>query len=216
MSIPLSLQQWLGEGLAFLVSVALLSYIFFGSHDLFRIVVYGFVGAAAGYLVAIVLRDVFLYRVTLAALRGFWPAWVALLLAFLLWMQPWGRVGRRLGGLSLAVLTAVSAAVLLGGAAWGTWIPVARNTIQGAGAQSVLEHVVALVVTLLVLVSFYFGRHDRDSVQTAVDWVRQAGQVFLGLALAAVFVAAYRTALFLLTERVVTLGRLLHFILFGG
>jgi len=219
MSIPLSLQQWLGEGLAFLITVGLLSYILFGGHDLFRIVVYGFIGAAVGYLVAIVVRDVFFQRVGWAALRGFWPAWVALLLAILLWTQPLGQVGRYLSGISLAVLTAVSAAVLLGGAARGSLIPLAHATARGAGAQGVLEHLVALLVTVLVLLSFQFVRPRRirfERFREVVHRGHQAGQILVGLALAAVFVAAYRTALFLLTERVISLGRLLHFIVFGS
>ncbi len=216
MSIPLSLQEWLGEGLAFLITVGLLSYILFGGHDLFRLMVYGFIGAAAGYLAAVVVRDVFLQRLGLAALQGLWPAWLALALALLLWMQPFGRAGRRLSGLSLAVLTGVSAAVLLGGAARGTLVPLAQSTVQGTTAHSVLEHVVGLLVTVAVLGAFHFGQPTSRRGQALVVRLRQGGQVFLGLALAAVFVAVFRTALFILTERVVALGRLLHFIVFGG
>ncbi len=215
MGIPLSLAQWIGEGLALLITAGLLSYVLFGSHDVFRLMAYAFMGAAGGFLAAVVVRQVFVQRVGSAALQGLWPAWVALLLALLLWLQPVGRVGRRLSGLSLALLTGVSAAVLLGGAARGTLLPLSRAATQGWGAQGFLEHLVGVLVTAAVLVSFQFGRPRARWGRRALDITRQVGQVFLGLALAAVFVAVYRTALFLLGERVVALGRLLHFLIFG-
>ncbi|NPA31319.1 MAG: hypothetical protein GXO37_04900 [Chloroflexi bacterium] len=216
MSIPLSLSQWLGGGLALLVTLGLLSYILFGGHELFRLLAYAFIGAAAGYLTAVVLRSVFFQRVGLAALQGLWPAWVALGLAVLLWMQPVGRLGRRLSGVSLAVLTAVSAAVLLGGAARGTLVPLSRAAIQGVGATGVLAHLVGLLVTVAVLASFHFGKPAQSALRTLTLRVRQVGQVFLGLALAAIFVGVFRTALFVLTERIFSLGQLLHFLIFGN
>ncbi len=215
MQIPLSISQWLGEGLAFLITVGLLSYIFLGDQPIFRILAYAFIGAAAGYLAAVVLRDVFIHWLARAALRGWVSAWIALALAALLWFQPWGRWGRRLSGVSLAFLTAVSAAVLLGGAARGTLIPLMQQAVQGQTAASVGEHLVGLFITASVLAAFYFGRWPGQLGQRLGRGLRTVGQVFLGLALAAVFVGVYRTALFLLAERLVALTQLMHFIIFG-
>ncbi len=216
LGIPLSPAEWLGEGAALLITLGLLSYIVFGGWRLFRLVAYAFVGATAGFLVAVVVRDVFLHRLGWAVLRGWWPAWLALLGALLLWLQPFGSLGRRLSGWSLAALTCIAAAVLLGGAARGSVVALSRSTIQGAGAQGAAEHLVGVLITVLVLASFHFQQPRARLVRRVHRRVGDVGQVFVGLALAAVFVAVLHTALWAFTARIVALGRLLHFLIYGG
>ncbi len=216
LGIPLSPVEWLGEGAALLITLGLLSYIVFGGWRLFRLVAYAFVGATAGFLVAIVVRDVFLHRLGWAVLRGWWPAWLALLGALLLWLQPFGSLGRRLSGLSLAALTGIAAAVLLGGAARGSVVALSRSTVQGAGAQGAAEHLVGLLVTVLVLAAFHFQQPKARFLRLVDRRLGDAGRVLVGLALAAVFVAVLHTALWVFAERIVALGRLVHFIIYGG
>ncbi|NPA26115.1 MAG: hypothetical protein GXO36_00730 [Chloroflexi bacterium] len=190
-----------GQSIALLMVLAVFAYAF-GARVVFHSAMYVFIGAASGFLVGLVLRQVFL--------MGLLRAWqggvlgIGLLLAVLLWLKPWGPWGRRLSAIPLSFFVGVAVAVLLAGTVQGTLFSLIWATWRvtpGDGGAGLLATLVSLLVTVSVLASFHFTPVPLR-LRRAYRGLRSVGQFFLGLALAALFVGFYRSALWALADRV--------------
>ncbi|NPA06660.1 MAG: hypothetical protein GXO54_04565 [Chloroflexi bacterium] len=206
----------LGQLLALVLVVLTFSYAL-GARPLFRVMMHAFIGASAGFLAGLVLRQVFLVgllRTWRWSLLGF-----GVVLALLVWIRPLGRWGRRLASLVVAFFVGVVVAVLLVGAVRGSLFPLVRAAWQGPGVGqgwlAVLGTWLGLGITVLVLASFHFGPVPQRWQRTYRS-MRALGQVFLGLALAALFVGFYRSALWAFADRIHFLWNVVAAWLTGG
>lgn len=221
-------------GLSFLFTVLILSYLI-GDNPLFRIAVYVFVGAASGYVAAVVFWQVLYPLLVLPTLSAIQSASLAQGLYVLM---PWlglvlilMKVSSRLSGLAriaMAFLVGAGAAVTLVGALTGTLIPQFNATIDifggavGKGGFELVELLFSGGVVLLGVIStlayFHFGAHPKADGSmrrfAPVEILAWVGRIFIGITLGVVFAGVYATALTTLIERI---SSLINFIasLFG-
>ena len=223
MQIPPGLFDFISAVSSFIITLCILSYLFFGDNVLFRIVVYIFVGAAAGYVAAVAWSDVLYPALVQPFLSGVAytdPAQIISLaflipgsLLLLFKLSP--RLSH-LGQLPMAYLVGVGAAVTLGGAVLGTLLPQINATLNGfdlissgvSGAGTIYKFLNGLVVLLGVigtLIYFHFGATQktdgtvhRNPLVNILAWV---GRVFIAVTFGVLFAGVYMAALTALIQR---------------
>lgn len=212
--------------LSFLFTILILSYLI-GDNPLFRIAVYLFVGVASGYVASVVFWQVIIPRLwlpTISAVQSLSVSqgiyilfpWLGTILIF---MKIWPRSAGA-ARLVMAFLVGAGAAVTLAGALTGTIFPQVMATINffdprlaAARNISVLEVIgngtIILAGVVTTLAYFHFGAHQRadGSVQRfgLVEIIAWIGQIFIGIALGAIFAGVYAAALTAMIERVSSL-----------
>jgi hypothetical protein len=209
-------------GISFLITVLILSYLI-GDNPLFRAAIYVFVGAATGYVAAVVWNEIINPTLvqpiwTGTAIANPWQAikvGIPLLGSILLLFKLSPRLSH-LGQLPMAYLVGVGAAVTIGGAVIGTLFPQISATLNGfdlssAGASGAdtafmfLNAVAVLVGVIGTLVYFHFGATQKadGSVQRNIlvnilSWV---GRVYIAVTFGVLFAGVYMAALTALIER---------------
>lgn len=212
--------------LSFLFTILILSYLI-GDNPLFRIAVYLFVGVASGYVASVVFWQVIIPRLwlpTISAVQSLSVSqgiyilfpWLGTILIF---MKIWPRSAGA-ARLVMAFLVGAGAAVTLAGALTGTIFPQVMATINffdprlaAARNISVLEVIgngtIILAGVVTTLAYFHFGARQRadGSVQRfgLVEIIAWIGQIFIGIALGAIFAGVYAAALTAMIERVSSL-----------
>lgn len=206
--------------ISFILSVlVLVGFILGEKHFLFRVATYSLVGLTSGLVVMIVVFQVLIPRLI-------WPlntgggmdsglVFVQLVLSLLLFAKLSRRAGR-LGNISMALMTGVGAAVLIGGALTGTIFPQikavlanfapVRSVSNGLPAQAnLLDAVFILFGTVASLAYFQFGgrrRADQPAGRTpVVRFLAWFGKIFIAVALGALFAGVFISALTALVER---------------
>lgn len=216
-----------------LLTLIIFLYLLVGDNVLFRLVTYSFIGVASGYIVVLVLFQVLLPRLALifsgasSILSGGSQAQpVSLLLGlvpFVLGLFLFLKFSRRLsfvGSWVMAVLVGVGAAVVVGGAIFGTLFGQIEGTIglfnirqPGDPFGRLLEGLFMLFGTVCTLAYFQFGVGKRRAVDlqaegaaarraAPVEMLAKFGQVFIGLTLGALFAGVYSAAIAALVDRV--------------
>lgn len=206
---------------AFILTLLVLSYAVVGDNPLFRGATYAFVGIAAGYVVLVTFNQVIWPKLVLNFFRADMPATekglllVPLILSLMLLAKASPRLAG-LGTLPVALLVGVGAAVMIAGVVLGTLFPQTLAAInafdmhagraQTAGAAlAILEGVVLLAGTGAALLYFQFSAKPRlnDLPQRGliVENAANVGQVFIAIALGALFAGVYSAALAALIER---------------
>lgn len=112
----------IGPALAALLTLMVFSYIL-GDNVLFKIAAHLFVGVAVGYAMLVMWYEVFAPALASGNLRAIAPA---LILCFLLLFKvrpAQSGLASALGGVTLAFLLGVGAALAIGGALFGTLMP---------------------------------------------------------------------------------------------
>lgn len=225
--MPSDLLSQAGIIVAALLTLITLSYAF-SDHPIFRVVLYIFIGVAAGYAGAIAIEDVILPQLVFPVL----DAWngifeiaaadlimrVALSALLLLKLSPRAA---NLGNPVTALLAGVGAALAIGGAVQGTILPqvgAAASTFDaaqfdlamqgghyGESIQVVIEGMILLLATVSTLAYFHFGAEARGTqpplrniVVDALAWV---GSIFIAITLATLFAGVLLAALSALIER---------------
>lgn len=201
------------SALAFLLTVMVLSYLI-GDNPLFRIAIYVFIGASAGYVAAVAFWQVLwpdliaplvmgssMQRVTLA---------VPLLLTGLLLMKAWPSL-TRLGMPAMGLLVGAAAAAAIGGAVAGTIFPQVDATISAFSLQNLtapevlLNGAIVLAGVVASLAYFHFGAQlgQDGSIRrfVAIEMLAAAGGIFVAITLGALFAGVYSAALTALIER---------------
>lgn len=189
----------IGTPLAVILTVMVLLYAF-GDNPFFRIATYLFIGAAAGYAGAVVLRDVLIPRLSDLTQPSalFALLWAALILTKI---SPRTAV---LGNPGSALLVGVGSAIIIGGAIQGTLVP----QISGASDfydNGFIQGSVILIGTVTSLIYFHFGAkqstHKIPQRNRIINLIAKIGQVFISITLGVVFAGIYSAALAALIDR---------------
>ena len=211
-----------GTILAFLLTCMVLSYIF-GDNPLFRFSVHLFIGVAAGFAGAVVLRNVIYPNLILPLFNladgdfstSSLLSLVPILLSLLLLAKLSSRLGR-VGNVSVAFLVGVGAAVALGGAVTGTLFPQTTATInqfdlttlQGDNpADAFLDFLgrfISITGTLATLLYFHFSTRESGTNAQRSAWlegIASVGRVFIAVTFGVVFAGVYTAALTAFIER---------------
>ena len=219
---------------SFLLTVMVLSYLFFGDNPFFRIAIYLFVGVSAGYAAAVIWHSVLvphlLDPLITPLVEGSLDASIVLVIipfffGLLLMAKLLPRTSR-LGNWSVAIMVGVGTAVAIGGAVLGTLLPQSlatinafdRQTLQticgdtaGCVPELIFEASIILVGTVCTLVYFHFGAKpgaegpQRSKLVVLLGWI---GQVFIGITFGVLFAGVYAAALTALIERLTSFGSL--------
>ncbi|HPC07108.1 MAG TPA: hypothetical protein PLI60_10360 [Anaerolineaceae bacterium] len=200
---------------AFILTLMVFSYLI-GDNLLFRLAAYIFIGVAAGLVAVLVIYQAILPRMVWPLIYGTNQerllALVPTVLGVLLLFKLSRRLGR-LGNAPMAYIAGAGAAIIIGGAVYGTIIgqgSAAVNTLQFAPGSGYLgrlgESVIILLGTLTSLAYFHFSTRAgvtqpgrRSGVMQAVSGV---GQVFISITLGAVYAGVLLAALSALVERI--------------
>jgi len=203
---------------AFVLTLMVLSYLI-GDNLLFRLATYVFVGVAAGLVAVMVIYQVILPRMVWPLIYGTNEERLLVLVPAVLGVFLLFKLSRRLGRLGnapMAYIAGAGAAIIIGGAVYGTIIgqgSAAVNTLQFAPGSGYLgrlgEGVIILLGTLTSLAYFHFSTRAgvtqpgrRSGVMQAVSGV---GQVFISITLGAVYAGVLLAALSALVERILFL-----------
>jgi hypothetical protein len=221
MQIPPGLLDFISAGASFVITIFILSYLF-GDNILFRLAIYVFVGAAAGYVAAVASTEVlypalvqpFFSGVALDVAQAI-RIGVPLLGSVLLLFKVFPRLSH-LGQLPMAYLVGVGAAVTIGGAVLGTLLPQISATIDGfdlfsAGTSGIDAAVtffnggLVLLGVIGTLAYFHFGATQsvdgsvrRNPIVNILAWI---GRVFIAVTFGVLFAGVYMAALTALIER---------------
>jgi hypothetical protein len=201
---------------AFLLTLMILSY-FIGDNPLFRLAVHIFIGVAAGYVAVMVIYQVLLPRIIWPLIFGSWNekilALIPTVLSILLVFKLSSRL-RRLGNIPMAYIAGAGAAIIIGGAIYGTIVAqgsAAVSTLQfqaGSGnGGKLLEGIFILFGTVSTIAFFQFGtgvgKNGITAMPKFVQGISKIGQVFIMITLGAVFAGMLLTALSALIDRLV-------------
>ena len=198
------------------------------SRSLYRIALHIFIGAAAGYTLAVAWHDVLWPRLGQPVLAGTFlaaPAFplIPIVLSLLLLLKVVRSPAGQLGNLPVAFLVGVGAAVAVGGAVTGTLFPqITAGAIAGAypladlaklsaepGVQ--LERLLSAAVlffgTLTTLAYFFFVAPRQPGTLAPARHPLMAGlailgQFFINIAYGALYAGALAASLALLSDRV--------------
>lgn len=210
----MSTADFVWAAIGFVLSVMVFSYLL-GDNGLFRLVMHLFIGAASGYAAVILVTQVVYPRLILPLLSkpittGTWVLEVAipLLLSLMLLLVFWPRFSL-VGRIPLALLMGAAAAFAISGAARGTLLPQAQDTIRlfkPAGLPAALpEAILTTLGAVTVLVYYYHGlRAAPDGSLERPAWVRILaiiGGIFLFMTLGALYAGVLTTAISALVER---------------
>lgn len=204
-----------------------LSYVL-SDNLVFRLVLYLFIGVAAGYAAAVAIQDIVLPQLVYPVLDyatglssiDLIEFGIRALLSVLLLAKLSPRTAR-LGNPVMAMLAGLGAALAVGGAVQGTILPQVAGTASifdiqefqlalqggyyGESIQIILAGVIVLLATVSTLAYFHFGARSRGNQEPErnifVDVLAWAGSIFIAIALAALFTGVLSAALGALIER---------------
>jgi hypothetical protein len=202
--------------LAFIMTLLIFSY-WLGDTPLFRSAIYLFIGVSAGYVAAVIWREVMLLRLIKPILIGTPSERLFALIPFVLglllltkMLPPLSKIGTP----SMAFLTGVAAAVAIGGAVLGTIFPQTRSAIdafdlRNAAASSAGEQLFTgltlLIGTVTTLAYFQFTakQHGKQGSRRSriVESMAFLGRIFIAVTFGVIFAGVYASALTALIER---------------
>ncbi len=197
------------------LTIMIFSYLL-GDNLLFRIATYLFVGAAAGYMAALLVYQVFLPRLVWPAMTGEGlQVVVPAILSLLLFAKLFPRLSR-LDNISMGYVVGVAAAVIIGGAVLGTLFGQGQATInlfalrapyaspEGPVVQ-LAGGLFILAGTICTLAYFNFGAVARPNQpphrNPMIELLARIGQVFIAITLGALFAGIFAASITALIER---------------
>jgi hypothetical protein len=216
----------IGTVAAALLTIMTLSYIL-GDNPFFRLAMYLFIGVTAGYAGSITWHNVLtpglIDPLILQGLAGvFKPntivtALVPLLLSLMLLLKVSPDTSSY-GGLPLALLVGVGAAVIVGGAITGTLVPQIVTTIDTLdptavapvtgerGLERVFNVVVMLLGTASTLIYFTFSSRRDPSGEISrpyiVERIAYIGRMFIALTFGVMYAGALAATIIVLAGRI--------------
>jgi hypothetical protein len=221
--IDLMSPDFIGTIISALLTIMVLSYLI-GDNVFFRLAVYIFVGVSSGYAGAVAFQTVIRpkliepfftgnFSLNLETIIGLIIPWILSIFLMLNLFQS----GQRLGGLPLAFMVGIGAAVVVGGTITGTLLPQIRvatkvfepalmSASPGEELQRLAEGVMLTVGTISTLFYFRFtarrslsgeGRRSRLNV-----WMANLGRLFIVITFGAMYAGALVASVIILAERV--------------
>lgn len=217
--------QWgdlIWTGLGFILSLFILSYIF-GDNPLFRFALYLFIGVSAGLIAVVIIYHVLIPRMVMPLISSETVLQKAILLIPLimsgLLIFKLSPKYSKVGSLPMAYLVGIGAAILIGGAVFGSIIPQTDSTIQVFGIKpggvlspgmQIISAITLLVGTIATLVFFHFGAKQKAGkpVQRprVVKILSKIGQIFIAITLGSVFSGVLISAITALVTRLGEMG----------
>ncbi len=203
------MNETVGMLLGFILTIAVFSYLL-GDNPFFRVAVYLFIGATAGYTAALLIFNVLWPQMLLPVLSGSIAqrgvALIPLALGVLILMKASHHLGR-LGNPSMGMLAGIGAAVAAGGAISGTLFPQTAASIQTLspqGGMGIINGGIVLLGTITTLAYFQFTmkRTDTPKANNLVELLGDIGHIFIAITLGVLFAGVYLAALTALIERV--------------
>lgn len=199
-----------GAAVAFSLTLLVFTYLI-GDNPFYRVALHMFLGVAAAYATLVVLQSVLIPKLldTYTAFdKQQWTTFVLLLIlwlfAILLLLRTSGPMAPA-GNIAIALMVGVGSALAIGGALIGTLIPQVQASWSDA-SQSFLLWCPSVTGTSLVLLYFLYlgrktpgGRSERHPLMRPVAFL---GQVFLSIALAALYAGAVVAYFAIFVERV--------------
>jgi hypothetical protein len=218
----MNFSDWTWGLIGVLLSLMVLSYLI-KDNFLFRLATQIFIGLTAGYFLVLVVWQILIPNLMIPLSSGTWiqHVWMILPVGLILFLLL-GQVPRFSGfsRIPLAFILGITSAVIIIGAVFGTILPQSLMVINAFDQQvwfaspsqtwlKILDAVVVLVGVISVLSYFYFGRklkrntdEDEQKRPALFESLGRIGQVFIGMALGAIFAGIFSTALWALIERV--------------
>jgi hypothetical protein len=220
----------IGPITAAVLTVMVLSYVI-GDNALFRVAVHVFIGVAAGYAGAAVIRNVLISPLMESGLAGLLrvetvvEVIVPLLLIAMLLLKLSPRTAR-LGGLPMALLVGVAAAVIVGGAVTGTLLPQSLSAMDSldpsvvapqtgaTGFERIFNVALMLLGTISTLLYFRFTRRETSGPAVTPTWtswllssepLMMIGRAFIAVTFGVMFAGALSASIMVLAERVQSL-----------
>ncbi len=216
----------IGTIIAALLTVMVLTYII-GDNFLFRLATYIFIGVATGYAGAVAMHTVLgpglfspLFNKSLPELFGdsvniinlLIPCLMILLLALKIFPG-----GARYGGLPMAILVGVGAAVVVGGGITGTLIPQSLGAMETldpnvqapqtgeTGVWRVFDVVLMLIATTSTLMYFRFSAKRELSGEARrtllASVLATVGKFFIAATFGVMYAGALASSIVILAER---------------
>ncbi len=220
-----------GMLLGFFFTIAILSYLLLDDNLLFRLGAYALVGVSAGYLMAVMVSSVLLnqYLLPIATSGNVVLLIILILMGALLAARVLPR-GSSFALVPMAFLVGVGAAVVVGGALTGTFLPQAvaaaepsllpADSAGNLDFLTMLENWCVLIGTLTTLAYFHFSARPRGGADPVpppgIAQVAQVGKIFLSITLGALYAGALLSALAILVERIYFLIQTLMLVSSGG
>jgi hypothetical protein len=232
----MNLSDLMWSVVGFLLTVMILSYLI-GDNVFFRFAAHLFVGITAGYLVLVIVNQVLWPYLLQPLVSWTWieKIWLIVPIVLIL-LLVLGQIPRfaGIGSIPLAYLAGLSAAIAIGGALFGTLIPQSRTIIEAFNPANwyeepqlasfrIIEAVIMLLGTLGTLAYFHFGRkrNSENEVEKSerpliFEAWSKVGQVFIGIALGAVFAGLFSSALMALIDRIIAISETISLLFRGG
>jgi len=194
----------------FLITLIILSYVFFRDWKPFRMAVYVFIGVSAGYAGAVAVRSVLwamLLKPLIAEHNLLWL--IPLALTVLLFVKALPGQMSRWGNIAVAYLVGVGAAAAVGGAIQGTLLPQTLSAmnafnfslmrVRGIGlGEFITTGVLMLLGTVSTLAYFHFNASPRPNQPPArqkwIEGLAKVGEVFIAITFGALFAGVYLAA----------------------
>jgi hypothetical protein len=231
--MTLSTLAWGVIGLV--LTVMVLSYLI-GDNVFFRIAAHVFVGLTAGYFAVIILYQIIWPYLISPLINGTWGErlWMIapLVLILLLVISQFPKL-IKLGTIPLAYLAGLTAALVIGGAVFGTLIPQSRAVVEAFDPNRlspsanpswrvIADAGVMLIGTVATLSYFHFGRKSQpaDDLEKTerpkvFEVLSKVGQLFIGVTLGGIFAGIFSSAVLALIDRLIFMGGMISQ-LFGG
>jgi hypothetical protein len=208
----MSILDLIGMLVSFVLTFLVLLYVI-EDNALFRLAIYIFIGAAAGYAGAVAIKDVLLPR-----LFGLEESQMLLVILWiLLLLMKITPKTARFGNPAAGLLVGVGAAIAVGGAIQGTLVPQVTSSGDifsprlmqtagfGAAMGYMLQGIVVLVGTIASLAYFHFGAkpapNQIPSRNKVIEVISKVGEVFIAITFGVIFAGIYSAALTALIER---------------
>ena len=199
---------------SFVLTLLVFSYLF-GDNPVFRITLAILVGTSAGYFLIILIQQYISPKIMhTIQTGGYQLAAIPIILSVLLLLRLIPRYSR-LGNIPLGFLVGTSAAVIIGGAIFGTLFPQLyasirqfstwRSLTSPEGMVKFLEGALILFGTITTLLYFQFTQKPKKiSTLSKPGWadrIRTAGKFFIVVTLGAVFAGVFSASITALVSR---------------
>ena len=232
----MSLPELIWGVVGLLLTVMILSYLI-GDNLFFRLAAYLFVGVTAGFLTVLIVRQILWPHLVIPLVSGSWNerywALIPLILSLLLIISQFPKfVGA--GRIPLAFLAGLTAAIAVGGAVFGTMVPQARAVVDafdpagwyatpGQPWMRIVDAGLMLIGVIGTLSFFHLGRRLKKAQGSGeverprvLEVLAHVGEIFIGIALGAVFAGIFSSALLAMIDRLIFIGQFIPRLMGGG